>query len=410
MHNNRYLVGVVNYFLPRYAEVLEIGEGYKLPAVIEEDIDEDGEGEILALYKRNKNIYILMLKLFSRKWYVIWNDRTDYKYINRFEITKLIPKYKQIALGGKVGEEKNYKLGLFTWQGERLKNMLGKYITFDKLYIEDIDGVDGVDEIAIWRHKTLEAYDIELYRYKDHQLVLDESLEKNYFKRVVSYYEYLNEIDEEGNIYGKYLEEAKRKCGLEHEMGESEEGPASRDEKDILEVRAVYLENKEVEEDIYLWGKRQEDFITDMKLVATKDGKTKYEIIPIAGDKIYEYQIFVGDFTKRQLDDVWLGVKKNKDSDNMDIYIYSFREGRLRNILDTYDFIANQELGEQQSQAKQNIRIVEIYPVDKNLQDEYEVCYLSAVEKTDKTIEQKITWLRWDGDVFIPYQEYVIEN
>ncbi|MEG0502411.1 MAG: hypothetical protein RR525_09345 [Cellulosilyticaceae bacterium] len=388
MYTNKYLTRTVNYFLPKSAEILLVGEDYKIPAVIEADIDKDEENEIITLYRRDQNNYILILKLFSKKWHVIWNNRTHYSEINRFEIAKLRPEYRQIALGGKTKEEDGYKLSLLDWQGESLQEMLSEPIPFDKLYIEDIDGEDGLDEIAIWKHKDLEAYDIELYRYKEGKLIIDESLEKTYFKIVVHYYEYLTQLDTEDTIYKKYLEEAKRKCEMEYkteEVEETEEG--DRKSQDILAARTAYLRDEQVEEDVYLWGERQEGFVTQLRLAVTKEEQTGYEIICVAKGKVYDYQMFVGDFTGNKLDNIWVGIKENKDSDAIHVCIYALGEGGFQVILDSNDL---------------EKEIIEMYPVDKRLREVYEICYQAANKKT--------TWLRWENDVFVPYEQYQIEN
>lgn len=403
MYNNKYLIKIISYFLPRHAEILVIGEEYKIPAVIEGDIDKDSENEILALYKRDGNNYILILKLFSKKWHMVWNNRTPYSAINRFEIANLTSEYRQIAIGGKIEEEEGYKLSLLDWKEESLQEMLSEPMPFDKVYIEDIDGEDGLDEIALWKHKALEAYDIDLYRYKENGLVRDKSLEKHYFKTVVNYYEYLNQMDTEGHFYKTYLEEAKRKCEIDYKIEEVEEmeelkeleelEEIKRAPKDILVARTAYLEVEEVEEDIYLWGERQGEWLTDMKLAVTRDEKTRYEIMNIWGDKVYDYQMFVGDFTGNKRDDIWLGIKEHSDACVMHVCIYSLCEGGLKLILDTHDLEKDQDLEN---------KIIEIYPVDKSLSGIYEVCY--------QTIGHRITWLRWENGMFVSHNHEVVEN
>lgn len=474
MYNNKYIIRLISYFLPKHAEIIEVGEDYKIPAIIEGDIDKDGANEILTLYRRDQKNYVLILKSFGKKWHVVWNNRTNYKEINKFELANLTPEYTQVALGGKIEEEEGYKLSLLNWKEESLQEMLSEPLPFDKIYIEDIDGEDGLDEIALWKHKVLEAYDIDLYRYKEDKLVEDKSLEKKYFKMVVNYYEYLHQMGEDGNIYIQYLEEAKRKCELEYktdkeeepaeyeaeEVGregrtaeyeieevEHEEKLVEHEEKPVeykarevgregrpAEYKAREVEHEErpveykarevsheerpvemgsslskevivaqpaylsegVEEDIYLWGKRQGDWITDMKLTVTKGEKTRYNIIPIAEEKVYDYQLFVGDFTGNKLDNIWLGVKGSQEVKGMHVRIYSFEKGRAEVIWDSA------EVQSYQGDWQEKEEIIEIYPVDKFVRGVYEICY--------KTTGKKVVWLRWEEGVFVPYNQYTIQS
>lgn len=429
MHNNKFLMKLVSYFLPAFSQILDVGEGYKVLAILEGDIDKDEDEEVIALYNRAQKNYLMVLKKFGRKWHVIWNNRIQYSSINKFELATLTHEYQQIVLGGKIEEEEGYKLTIFNWKQDNLHEMISEPIPFDKMYIQDVDGKDGLDEIVLWRHKELEAYDIDLYRYEENQLVLDSSLDPHYFKMIINYYQYLIENYEDEPIYRRYLEEAKRRYeGMSREaeclametpnLGEEEtiykakalkggyleEGGTREaiemkyDLAEMLLATTGYISNSRGEEDIYLWGKQHKEegvfYFTELKLIVTSECKSKHQVIALGSGRVYDYQLFVGDFGENGIEQIWIGLDQGENQREWYISLYGCVGESMQQLFDSRQW------------EHPEGRIVEIYPVDKKLEEKFEICLIEELDNQ----EEWMTWIRWEEGGLKPYECYKIDR
>lgn len=398
MHNNKFLMRLINYFLPIRSKVMEIDE-YKTLAILEADIDKDGEEEVLCLYTRSGSNYLIVLKKIEYKWYVIWNNQIRYQSVNTFQVVNLSYEYRQIILGGKLEGEEGDWLTLLNWKQGNLQEITNKPLAFDKIYIQDIDGEDGLDEIALWRHRELEAYDINLYSYQQETLMQDTSLDPYYFKMIVNYYQYLHDTYPQESIYEEYLEEAKRRCNKESESITYTATMLREEESDeVLIATTGYIVNQEEEEEIFLWGKQQQvgevHYIMDLKLIVTTQNKSKYQVISLGKNKIYDYQLFVGDFTGNGVEDIWVGINEGK----WYIGVYSFEGEEINQIFNSREW--------EEEKSALSKEIVEIYPVDRGGYEIYEICY---IEENNQG-EQWMTWVNWDNGELVPYEKYSIQR
>ncbi|MGL6174072.1 MAG: hypothetical protein ACRC1P_05635 [Cellulosilyticaceae bacterium] len=390
MHNSRYLIKLVKYFLPQRAEILQVGEDYKVFAILETDLDGDNSEEVLAVYSREGNHYLMLLKAFDRKWYVIWNSRLSYRKIDKVAVARLQEEGCQIILGGCLEGENQSSLTLFNWRQDNLELIEEEIIKYDKVYIEDVDGEDGLDEIVVWRHKYLEAYDIDIYRYTPNGLIRDFSLDKYYFKTIINYYEYLCENYEEEEIYKIYLEQAKERCSGEYKKIETRRDEVESDDKQEELIATVgYIRSSEQEENIYLWGERcGEKYISDLKLIVSNQNQRRYEVIPISQELVNEYKVFIGDFTGNGLEDIWVESNQADGERGKLVCIYSFQREGIKQIFNSREW---EEEG----------CCIEICPVDCAMSMQYEVWYIQLI--LNQRIMTRARW--WQGKI-TPYIEY----
>lgn len=390
MRYNKNLEKIVKYFLPKGAQITQIKEYYETPAILEGDIDEDGQEEIIALYEREEKKYILVIKMFSNRWHVIWNSKIDFLQINKFNLGKVMQEGRQIIIGGLLESTKEGNLVLLKWENEELYYMLDTPIKFDKCYIQDIDGKDGIQEIVIWKHKELEAFDISIFRYDKGTLKEDISLYPYYFKEVVKYYEFLCQAYPEEGLYNQCLRESKKKC-LQNKEEENKQGLEEiTDNMDILLALTGYVCVQGEEEDIYLVGKREIkddiEYITSMKLIISLKNENRFNIVNVEGEQIYKYEIFLGEFMEEDIECIWIGVTTNQFKENKAISIYAYLNGEFKKIF--------QHLEED---------CIEIYPVDRFLKGKYEICCM----KGEKPVQ---TWFRWKEGEFEPYRQFKIDG
>lgn len=302
-------IPIVNYFLPRNAKLVTLENNPSEPAILEGDLDQDGYIEMIALYKKDEKYYLMVLKSEKKKWYMVWNRGIKYKSIQHFKMTHLQDTQRcEIAIAGEIEGMPKSRLMLLVWEGETIQTLLNDYMAFDKLYIEDVDGLDGKDEIILWQNKTLEAYDVYIYRYQEGKLVEDKSLDTFYYPILVGYYQYLKDNYPEEPIYETYLEEAHAKC---------KSGTSNKTGMDFLLGMSAYLEKIEVEEDVFLMGKKEKglDYFTDLQLMTTYSRQTKNQLIRLEVEKVYDYEMKVGRFLEGETEQIFIKVNsKTKEA------------------------------------------------------------------------------------------------
>ncbi|MEG0846796.1 MAG: hypothetical protein RR090_06355 [Niameybacter sp.] len=319
-------IRVVSYFLPRNAQLVTLENYCGEPAVLEGDLDQDGELEMMALYKKDEIYYLIGLKK-EKKWYVAWNRAVKYKGVQHFQITHVQDaKRCEVAIAGKIEGMAKSQLMLLEWTEEAAQSLLADYIAYDKLYIQDVDSLDGKDEIILWKNKELEAYDVHIYRYKKGTLVEDTSLDAFYYPTIVGYYEYLQELYPEETIYTTYLEEARLKCVS---------GTSNKTDMDFLLGMSAYLEKDEVEEDVFLTGKKEKDadYFTHLQLVATHGHQTRNQLMNLEVEKVYDYEMKVGRFLESETEQVFIKINAKTQEAPTRCWIIGIERGYLYNYL-----------------------------------------------------------------------------
>ncbi|MGL4345843.1 MAG: hypothetical protein ACRCTE_11645 [Cellulosilyticaceae bacterium] len=343
MQSIKYLSQMVLHYLPPGAKLLQIKQYYDSPSLLEGDINQDGNAEIILIYKSEGSNYIAILENYGRYLERIWNSKISVVEVSVFELvtlTKTSEKY--ILLGGKAKGEQQSRMYLLGWKNGQLGYMLKEGVAFDKLYCEDLEPKDGIDEIIIWTHSFEEAYDVNIYIYEDHQLVETNAYERVYFKTMRQYYTHLCKSYPKEQVYQDYLQEAKRKC-LEEDVVvpitlNTEEEQWESEAIEPLMTIIGYIGERD-EEMITLLGKRScendRTRIESFKLSYTTGGQSKLRVVtPFEGD-INDYKLFLGDFTRNGREDIFLQVHDTKG--HLRGWIYTCQEGVLKEILSLGD-------------------------------------------------------------------------
>lgn len=217
MYRGECIISIASAFLPSAAKLVMAQKPYKVPVVFKADIDGDTIQEIIAVYSYSGNIYSMVLKNHSGKWRLLANIKgKGYSVSNLMAAPITQSKINNLIIGWQIdktwSELEIYKL---TEQG--LVNIANKNMIFSKIDLGDMPGKNGMDgkyEIALWSHETDKAYNIEIYKWDNENLVVAKDLYPYYFKKVISYYEKL--IDESPNspIYWYYLGDSQVKSGM----------------------------------------------------------------------------------------------------------------------------------------------------------------------------------------------------
>ncbi|MGL4737877.1 MAG: hypothetical protein ACRCW2_10525 [Cellulosilyticaceae bacterium] len=337
MQSLKYLRQMVLRYLPPGVQLLQIKPYYDSPSLLEGDIDGDGNTEVIVVYNNEKSNYIGILKNYGRYLELIWNSKINLVELSVFEMVRLKKQEGQcILLGGKTKEEQSIAY-LLEWQKGKLGYMLEEGIAFDKLYCEDLEPKDGIDELIIWKHSYEEAYDVAIFVYENHSLIETDCYNKEYSKRMKQYYTYLYKNYPQDRIYQKYLIQAQKACQeeLDEEEFEVDEEQCMDGTLELLNSMVGYIEEEDVEENICLIGKKysenEVEFIESLKLNYTTGEQSKWHLIVLADGPVRACKLFLGDFTKNGREDVF--VQMHDAQEHLCGGIYVLQAGILREIL-----------------------------------------------------------------------------
>lgn len=219
-----YVTNFVKRYLPPMSEILMLKEPYRTPAVIMEDIDCDKIPEIIAAYKVQGKCYIIILKNYNNFWYTAANIKGDGYDINYLAAEPFTNKScKDLIVGWQIGSIWA-KLNLWKGTARGLKSIIKDEIYYSKIEVEDMPGENGKNgkvEIALWRHETGEAYNIEIYRWEKGQLTAAKDVYPYYFKKVVNFYKDKVKEMPEAAFYWYYLADAQFKANMPEEALQS---------------------------------------------------------------------------------------------------------------------------------------------------------------------------------------------
>lgn len=400
-------ISIVNYFLPRNAQLVTLENYCQEPAILEGDLDQDGQMEMMALYKKDEKYYLMGLKREKKKWHVVWNRVIKYKSVEAFKLVHLQSTKKyEVAIAGKIEGMAKSQLMFLVWKEEEAQSLLDDYISFDKLYIQDVDGLDGKDEIILWQNKALEAYDVHIYRYEAAGLVEDKSLETFYYPTLVGYYEYLKDTHPEELIYKTYWEEALSKCKSSTSNHMDKESKMNKTDRDFLLGMGAYLEQVEVEEDVFLVGKYEEDedcFI-DLQLMATYANQAKSQLIRLEVEKVYDYEMKVGRFFENEKEQVFIKVNGKTENEPKKCWIIGLDRGYL------YDYLQHEMYLESKDEWVEPVG--EGYPIEISTKEPLMLGMKHRIwdEKTDQIVGYKLRVFKGESSQFKLYKTFTIKE
>jgi hypothetical protein len=175
MWNSKYIQDTIIRFLPPMAKIVLLERPYKRPAAGMGDMDGDGLPELVGAYYWQGEIYIIVLKCHNNDWYVADTIKGKGYNVTYFGTAPIISrKENNLIVGWQVGAIWS-DLSVYEWTDKGLKDLIDGYRYFSSIEIEDIKGTQGSDELyelALWRHDTGDAYNVDIYRWLNDKFVL----------------------------------------------------------------------------------------------------------------------------------------------------------------------------------------------------------------------------------------------
>lgn len=200
-------------FLPPYSSIVNI-PNTKEPAILLSDLDGDSIPEIAVAYKYMSNNYILTIKNLYGRYFPLSNIKGkghNITYLAAYPITS--KKINNLIAGWQIDSQLS-DLSIYQLTQEGFYDVISQNISFSKIDIIYFDHKATNYDIALWTKDTNEAYNVEIYNWKNNSFSIDEAAYPSYFQKVVKFYE--KKISENPNMpsYWCYLADAELKMNL----------------------------------------------------------------------------------------------------------------------------------------------------------------------------------------------------
>ncbi len=397
------IMKIIQYFLPRDASIVNIQSENiteeEEVAVVHGDFNADGQRKILAVYARKGKKYLMGLKRDKRGWNSSFYKELAYRDITYFEITHLEQTNKcEIIVGGPGKGSDKQELRVLEWRGEEVIKV-GRTMTFDKL---DIKTIEGQEALILWHETGQEIYDITIYTYQNGKLQEMPQLEEAYAPYMIAYYETLKTMYPEEEIYTKYYKELQEKWG-------------SRDKAPKLTLLAgytAYLEEQEA--DVFLLGKKMEEYIHKLQLIITSDKKKYRYLINLDVDKVYDYQIRIGKFFESEAEQVFIKVNAHTPLKASKAWIIGLENNAVKFYLNEEVYYLDEDFKTGMYMSTEDEEGIEmrgeVFILDLNLDEHYILCVKHRVwsEKNKCLLGYMVRWLRGQINEFRCYKTYIM--
>ena len=161
--------------MPPTAQIALLKVPYERPAIEFIDMDGDSVSEIVYAYYWQGEYYIMLLKYYDNAWKVLDTVKGKGYNITYFNQAPITSKDKNnLIVGWQVGAIWS-DLSVYELQDNKLKDLVNVNKYFSKIEVEDMQstkGKNGTYELALWKHDTGEAYEVEIYRWLDNKFEL----------------------------------------------------------------------------------------------------------------------------------------------------------------------------------------------------------------------------------------------
>ncbi|MDR0268215.1 hypothetical protein [Paenibacillus sp.] len=208
-------IQIAKRYLPKEATLVNIDSPVPHPAVYAADITGDGIPEIMAVYKFNNELYLMVLVYRHGRYEVasrIKGPGYNVTYMAAMPIIK--SGINNLVIGWQIGSIWS-KLSVYAWMAAGLVDVAPDDMSYSRIHIEDMPGPggrDGLAEIALWIHDTGNAYRVEVVRWNQGAFVPAPEVYPYYFPVVVRYYEKLTKEHPDYDFYWYYLADAQYKA------------------------------------------------------------------------------------------------------------------------------------------------------------------------------------------------------
>lgn len=212
---NEILRDKILWYLPQNIITIKFNDNSEF---IIKDIDNDKRPEILYAYRIDKNVYLSAFREEKGHFRYLDTLKGDGFNISDLVITNLDKSNnKKIIIGWQIGSIWS-QLDIVEFKNDRFKRLLkDNKVYYSKMEIVKYKNDEDI-EIALWSHFTGDAYNIQLYSFKDGALSKTSKHDKEYFIKVYKYYKNLvdNSKDEPKYLF-YYLANAAYKIGKKDE-------------------------------------------------------------------------------------------------------------------------------------------------------------------------------------------------
>jgi bla regulator protein BlaR1 len=208
-------VNIVKGFLPQNSQIVTPSNTKEEDNVLIKDLDNDDMSEIITAYKlagEDEKINILVLKKVGTNWIKALDESGE-----GFKLDSALTEdidgdgQNEILLSRRIGGTVA-QLSLYKWNNNLLNKISNEDVYYSKLDIVNISG-KNTKAIAIWQHDTGDSYKVDVLKWDGKTFVSSEDLYPNYFKKsVVPYYEQKVKEMPEARFYWYYLADAQVKA------------------------------------------------------------------------------------------------------------------------------------------------------------------------------------------------------
>lgn len=185
------------------------------PLIRQADLDNDGKDELIAGYRIGENtVGVLVLKHTGENWHKLWEARGDGPRLTLLQPVDVTgDDTLELLVGWGLDNEAGNQLCIVTFQDEIRILAEQAYHQLEVLDLSGDYGQDGKAELAIWGRIDECAYEVEVYRCYQQQLIPAVDTYRTYFPRVVRYYEQQVLAIPDQPLLWYYLADAQLKAG-----------------------------------------------------------------------------------------------------------------------------------------------------------------------------------------------------
>jgi bla regulator protein BlaR1 len=211
----------VEKLLPQGSEILFKDEENKVPLIVEKDIDASKDEELFVVYRdRNMKdvLFLAVIKKVQEKLVVISTIKGEGYNLDILDFTDMDGDGNQdILFGLKISSEYGRLHSYKVLDSSVEKIFSTTYSKLDIIPQNSYGNKSRQTALALWIKDTGEAYKINIFRWSGKEFIEAKDIYKQYFRKVVAFYEDKVKEVPDAAFYWYYLANAQNKCGLKKE-------------------------------------------------------------------------------------------------------------------------------------------------------------------------------------------------
>ncbi|MGI6128854.1 MAG: tetratricopeptide repeat protein [bacterium] len=185
------------------------------PLVQQADLDNDGVPELIAGYRVGEaTVGVLVLKQENGHWSKLWEGRGEGPGLTLLHLADITGNgTPELLVGWGLGSDAGNQLNIVTLHNEVRTLTELPYHRLDIINFPGDYGCDGKTKLAVWNQVNNNAYEVEVYRYALGKLFPAIDIYRDYFPKVVEYYEQQVLAMPDHSSLWYYLADAQLKSG-----------------------------------------------------------------------------------------------------------------------------------------------------------------------------------------------------